>query len=75
MIKEILPHDQIEFTYKNWKDIIEVRKAEVDSFYFGTTQWHKEPQFFLLANDLEKKQMRQFALKDISDLKVINRED
>ncbi len=33
--------------------------------FFGSTQWHPEPQYFLIAHDVEKNAERQFALLDI----------
>jgi hypothetical protein len=33
--------------------------------WFGSTQWHPEPQWFLNARDLEKREYRDFALKDM----------
>jgi hypothetical protein len=32
--------------------------------WFGSTDWHPEPQWFLKAMDTEKGEMRNFALKD-----------
>jgi hypothetical protein len=33
--------------------------------YFGSNEWHPEPQWLLEALDLEKMQPRVFAMKDI----------
>lgn len=34
-------------------------------FRFGTTEWHPEPQWLLHAYDVDKDDMRVFAVKDI----------
>ncbi|MBC2806581.1 hypothetical protein C3Y94_025865 [Rhizobium ruizarguesonis] len=41
------------------------------SVWFGITDWHPEPQWFLKANDLEKQAERDFALKDFGAAKAI----
>lgn len=61
----------ITFTYTNWKGETGERKAIVSELSFGSNEYHKEKQFILLAFDLDKLQYRTFALKDISNLKVI----
>lgn len=34
--------------------------------YFGATEWHREPQWLLVAIDVEKNAERHFAMKDIA---------
>lgn len=60
----------IVFTYTNWKGETSVRKAIVSDFSFGSNEYHKEPQFMILAFDVEKSAYRTFATKDIKDIKV-----
>lgn len=33
--------------------------------WFGSTEWHKEPQWLMTAMDVEKNEIRDFAMKDI----------
>ena len=34
--------------------------------YFGSNEWHKEPQWLMLVHDFEKGESRHIAVKDIS---------
>ena len=70
-ISEIVHHDKIEFDYVNWKGNRSKRRAEVNEYYFGSNEYHPEPQWLLEAYDLDKKAMRMFALKDMSNVKHI----
>lgn len=63
-------NDVITFMYTNWKGETSKRSAVVEEFLFGSNQWHKEPQFLIKAFDLDKNDMRLFAIRDISQLKV-----
>jgi predicted DNA-binding transcriptional regulator YafY len=55
----------IEFTYKNYRGEIADRKVVPIKIYFGSTEYHKEPQWILKALDLDKNAERDFALLDI----------
>ncbi|MDX5884961.1 hypothetical protein [Bacillus cereus group sp. BfR-BA-00999] len=37
--------------------------------YFGSTEYHKEPQWLMKAFDLVKNEERAFAMKDMSNVK------
>lgn len=69
---KIVYHDKIEFDYVNWKGETSHRKVEVDDFYYGSNAYHQEPQWLMLAFDLEKEKSRMFAMKDMSNVKRIN---
>lgn len=55
----------VSISYVNWKgeagqrDIIPIR------VWFGSTNWHPEPQWFLEAWDVNKAARRDFAIADI----------
>ena len=55
---------EIEALYLNWRGEIRLRKIKPipESLRFGVSEWHKEPQWLLSAVDLEKSQIREFAL-------------
>lgn len=55
----------VEFTYKNWKGETSERKLIPMNLYRGTTEFHKEEQLLLIAFDIDKKDIRTFAIKDI----------
>jgi predicted DNA-binding transcriptional regulator YafY len=59
---------RITFTYTNWEGKTSQRTAYVEGFEFGSNQWHKEAQFFLVGFDTDKNAIRCFAVKDISNL-------
>jgi len=65
MLKIIKEH-YVSFNYKNYKGDFFLRKVQPVEIYFGSTEWHPEPQWLLRAFDFDKKAERSFAMKDIS---------
>ena len=55
----------VAIVYTNYKGITAVRHIVPDNIYFGKSEWHPEPQWLLLAYDIDRKADRSFALKDI----------
>jgi hypothetical protein len=53
------------FSYRNWRGEVSERRVIPIRVWFGATEWHPEPQWFLNANDLDKGETRDFALRDI----------
>ena len=51
--------------YTNWKGVKAERVITPKHIWFGSTKYHKEPQFLVQALDNEKNVMRDFALKDM----------
>lgn len=51
--------------YRNYKGVVGERNITPIQIYYGSTQYHPEPQFLLEAFDNEKKASRTFALKDM----------
>jgi hypothetical protein len=66
---EVKQWEYIEFDYVNWKGKKGHRKARVLGFFFGTTEFHKEEQWLMQASDLDKKEERTFAMRDMSNIK------
>jgi hypothetical protein len=56
------------FWYKNYKGEEGYRRVRPVSIRFGTSEWHKEPQWFMLADDTENHKRREFAMRDISSV-------
>jgi predicted DNA-binding transcriptional regulator YafY len=56
---------QVSIFYRNWRGEVAWRKIVPASIYFGSTEWHPQPQWFLKALDVEKQAERDFAIKDI----------
>lgn len=54
----------ITFGYMNWRGEHSERHARPIRIWYGSTEWHPTPQWFLHALDREKGEARDFALKD-----------
>lgn len=55
----------VSFEYTNWRGERRVREVIPDSVWFGSNEWHKEPQWLLKAFDVEDGKEKSFSLKDI----------
>jgi len=53
------------FKYKNWEGKTSIRHIVPERIYFGKTEWHPQKQWLLEAFDLDKKEKRIFAVKEI----------
>lgn len=53
----------IALTYTNYKGETATRTITPRSIWFGSTEWHPEPQYLLRAFDHDKQADRDFALK------------
>jgi hypothetical protein len=67
-------HDLVKITYTNYKGITSERVICPKGIGFMQTEWHKEWQWILYAMDVEKKETRYFAIKDISEWEVYKNE-
>jgi hypothetical protein len=59
------PGAPVRIHYKNWKHEFGDRHIRPLHLWFGSTEWHPEPQWFLKAWDLDKDVERDFAMRDI----------
>ena len=53
------------FQYLNWRGEFATRRVHPKRVWYGSTEWHPEPQWFLEATDLEKGEVRDFAFNDM----------
>lgn len=60
---------EIVVDYTNWRGERRERVIEPRRVWFGATEHHPEPQWFLAALDVEKDQTRDFALRDIHSMR------
>lgn len=60
------PSPIVQFTYLNHRGVESSRTVMPLSISFRTSPYHKGEQWFLEAFDLDKKERRDFAMKDIS---------
>lgn len=63
----------VQFTYTNWEGKTAVRTCRVIGFMYGKNEWHPEEQFLLKGLDKEREAIRTYAVKDISDVQIIER--
>ncbi len=63
---EPLDKAPLSFRYRNYRGEVSVRTVRPINIYFGSTEWHPEPQWLLAATDIEKGERRDFAIKDIN---------
>jgi hypothetical protein len=63
--ENLMNEQTVTIEYTNWRGEKGMRKILPEKIYFGSTEWHKEPQWLLRALDLEKNASRDFAIKDI----------
>ena len=76
----IYPHIEmanyrIEFDYTNYKGEQGHRRALVQNFKYGSTEYHKEPQWLMRCFDLDKQDFRDFAMRDMSNITVAPTEE
>lgn len=55
--------------YTNYKGDTRIRFIVPYRIWFGTTEYHPEPQWLVCAVDMEKNEQRDFALRDMVPLK------
>lgn len=55
----------VTITYTNYRGETSERNIIPEKIWYGSTEWHPEPQWLLTALDLDKKASRDFAMKDI----------
>lgn len=57
----------VRFHYRNYRGVERDRRVIPQRIEFGANQWHPEPQWLLVAWDLDKGAERSFAMADISE--------
>lgn len=57
----------VEILYTNYRGETSRRKILPEKIWFGSTDWHPEPQWLIDAHDIEKGAQRNFAIKDIQE--------
>lgn len=57
------------FEYTNYKGEKDHRRVVVNHMKFGSNEWHTEPQWLMVAADFTKKAIREFAMKDMTNVK------
>jgi predicted DNA-binding transcriptional regulator YafY len=60
--------EDVNFLYTNYKLETERRRVKPIKVWYGSTQYHTGPQWFLHALDLDKDEERNFAMRDMSEV-------
>jgi predicted DNA-binding transcriptional regulator YafY len=64
---------EVTFCYTNWKGVTRQRTALLYRLYWGSNEWHKEPQWLVDGFDTEARADRSFAQKDMSNIRFTDR--
>lgn len=62
-MREIREEEVVEIVYTNHRGETRARRILPMDLYFGTSEWHDEPQWLLSAVDVERGVCRTFAMK------------
>lgn len=55
----------VTIDYTNWRGERSLRRVAPGRFYYGTSDWHPEPQWLMEAFDLDRAAVRTFALAGV----------
>jgi predicted DNA-binding transcriptional regulator YafY len=58
--------EAVSIHYTNHRGETAVRRILPRSMWHGSTQWHPQPQWLMRAFDLDKREVRDFAMAGIS---------
>lgn len=58
----------ITMTYRNHRGEVSRRMVVPEGVWFGATEWHLEPQWFLRAFAPAKNAYRDFAMRDMTEV-------
>lgn len=64
-----------ECVYTNWRGETAVRRLLPRRIYWGSNQWHREPQYLVDCYDDMVGEIRSFALKDMVPKAIADRHD
>lgn len=62
----------VEINYTNWRGVTADRKVFPISLWFGSTEWHRDPQWLLHAKDIKSGDIRDFAMSSIHSWKNLD---
>lgn len=54
----------VRFAYTNYRGVSSIRLATPKRLWFGSTEYHPEPQWLITAHDHDKGADRDFALAE-----------
>lgn len=53
---------QVELIYTNWRGETRVRRIVPMTLWWGSTEWHPEPQWLITGLDADTNELRDFSL-------------
>ena len=59
---------RVRFNYKNYRGEFEDRTVYAERIWWGSTEYHPEPQWLLKGWDYSRQSNREFAMKDMTDV-------
>ena len=59
------PEQELKIDYTNWRGERRERLIQPLDLYFTSDQWHTTPQWLIRAVDVEKGEVRNFAVLNI----------
>jgi predicted DNA-binding transcriptional regulator YafY len=62
----------VRLDYTNYRGERAQRRVEPVALYWGSTEWHPEPQLLLEAVDLDKDAVRTFSVRDIHGVEHVH---
>jgi hypothetical protein len=62
----------VDIDYTNYRGERAVRRIVPREMFFGSTDYHAEPQWLLAAIDVSKKAERVFAMRDVHSWTPVN---
>ena len=62
----------IEFDYVNYRGEKSHRRVLFQRITYWGNEWHRDPQWLMVALDLDKGVTREFAMKDMTNVGHIN---
>lgn len=57
---------ELFFDYVNYRGEKSSRRVQPHSIRFGSSEYHQKPQWLMLATDLAKNEIREFAMQDMT---------
>ena len=60
-----LPEQEVMMDYTNWRGERAMRRIQPLDWRFGRSEWHKDDQWLLRAVDVEKGEVREFAMSGV----------
>jgi hypothetical protein len=65
-----MPDETVRMVYTNWRGETQVRTIIPRELRYGTTRWHKQPTYLLRAFDVDRREEREFDLKQCAFLSL-----